>query len=141
MTIKELYIKIKGMRPERSTFGRAVVGYALEMLENVLDGNYSDVSATSDVSELEVSHLLNHCEGEIPMHRKWSSEEWGKISRLCSDASYGGNFLIYDDDLLENLYPPSKRTASARNNCLEKQASALRKAIVLIHNRIRFARV
>ena len=99
MKVIELYNKLKSRHTPRSTFGRAVKGYAEEMLESIIAGDYS---------------------------------EWRKVRSLCYDASYGGNFLVYTQDVMENLYPKSKRTRANEESCLEKQGTALVKAIYLL---------
>jgi hypothetical protein len=133
MNANRLYEKIKGRAKPRSTFGKAVLGFAEQMLESICIGNYDDVNGESDVTELNVGHLICHKEAEdIPLDRRYDDGEVFKVKRLCREASYGGNFDIYTDTIVENLYPPSKRTRKAAETCLDKQADALYKAVCLV---------
>ena len=134
MKVIELYNKLKSRHTPRSTFGRAVKGYAEEMLESIIAGDYSDeVNQDSDVSQVKISHLINHCDGNfLSLTDKADPDQWRKVRSLCYDASYGGNFLVYTQDVMENLYPKSKRTRANEESCLEKQGTALVKAIYLL---------
>lgn len=134
MKVIDLYNKIKSRKTPRSTFGRAVQGYAEEMLEAIMAGDYSDeVNQDSDVSQVKISHLVNHCEGNfLSLTDKADPDQWRKVRSLCHDASYGGNFLVYTQDVMENLYPKSKRTRANEESCLDKQATALVKAVALL---------
>ena len=134
MKVIELYNKLKSCHTPRSTFGRAVKGYAEEMLESIIAGDYSDeVNQDSDVSQVKISHLINHCDGNfLSLTDKADPDQWRKVRSLCYDASYGGNFLVYTQDVMENLYPKSKWTRANEESCLEKQGTALVKAISLL---------
>lgn len=136
MNIKELANKIEALKPAaRSTFSKGVLAYASEMLDSVIAGEYSGVNGDSDVSALDLGHLINHCGGNgMQLNRKWTAEEVNKCASLCKEASFGGNFLIYADAIVERLFPKSKRTASVHNNSCEHQANALRKAVLRVKN-------
>ena len=133
MKVIDLYNFVKDRKTPRSTFDRAVRGYAIEMLESIIDKQYRDVNGDSDLSKVNIAHLLNHCDGNfLPLTEKSTPEQWAKVKSLAHEASYGGNFLVYTDDVMKNLYPPSKRTPRREETCLDKQATALVKAIVLL---------
>lgn len=138
MKVIDLYNFVKKRKTARSTFDRAVRGYAIEMLESIIDKQYRDVNGDSDVSQVKISHLLNHADGDfLSLVGKATKEQWAKVRSLCHEASYGGNFLVYTEDVMENLYPKSMRTNARRETCLDKQATALVKAIVLLRWDIR----
>ncbi len=133
MKVIDLYNMYKSRPAPRSTFDRAVRNYQLEMLESIIDNNFKDVNKDSDVSQVKISHLLNHVEGDfLSLADKATNEQWATVRRLCREASYGGNFLIYTEDIMDNLYPKSKHTNARRETCLDKQAIALAKAISLM---------
>ena len=133
MKVIDLYEKLKARKAPRSTFGRAVQGYAEEMLESIINGDYSEVNQDSDVSMVKVSHLINHVDGDfLSLTDKADPDAWRKVRSLCHAASYGGNFLVYTQDVMENLYPKSKRTRANEETCLDKQGTALVKAISLL---------
>lgn len=134
MKVIDLYNMYKGRPAPRSTFDKAVRNYQLEMLESIIDNNYRDVNKDSDVSQVKISHLLSHADGDfLSIADKATKEQWAKVRMLCHEASYGGNFLVYTEDVMENLYPKSMRTNARRETCLDKQAIALAKAISLMH--------
>ena len=56
MNIKELYNEIKN-ETAKSQFGRGVIAYALEMLDAVIAGDYSDVNGDSEITALNLGHL------------------------------------------------------------------------------------
>ena len=133
MKVIDLYNKLKANKTPRSTFDRAVQGYAEEMLEAIINGDFNDVKQDSDVSQVKVSHLLNHVDGDfLSLTDKADPDAWRKVRSLCHDASYGGNFLVYTQDVMENLYPKSKWTRANEESCLDKQGTALVKAIALL---------
>lgn len=134
MKVIDLYNMYRNRPAPRSTFDKAVRNYQLEMLESIIDNNYRDVNKDSDVSQVKISHLLGHAEGDfLSIADKATKEQWAKVRRLCRDASYGGSFLVYTEDVMENLYPKSMRTNARRETCLDRQAIALAKAISLMH--------
>jgi hypothetical protein len=134
MKVIDLYNMYRNRPAPRSTFDKAVRNYQLEMLESIIDNNFKDVNKDSDVSQVKISHLLNHVEGDfLSIADKATKEQWAKVRSLCHEASYGGNFLVYTEDVMENLYPKSMRTNARRETCLDKQATALAKAISLMH--------
>lgn len=133
MKVIDLYNKLKARKAPRSTFDRAVQGYAEEMLEGIINGDFNDVKQDSDVSQVKVSHLINHVDGDfLSLTDKVDPDAWRKVRSLCHAASYGGNFLVYTQDVMENLYPKSKWTRANEESCLDKQGTALVKAIVLL---------
>lgn len=136
MNVKELAAKIETIKPAvRSTFDKGVLAYASEMLACIIAGDYNGVNGDSDVSALDLGHLLNHVDGNgMNLNRKWTAEEVNKCASLCTETSYGGNFLIYTDDIVERLFPKSRRTAAVRNESCTHQATALKKAVLRIKN-------
>ena len=132
MTINELYEKIRGEKT-RSAFGRGVTEYALEMLDSVISGNYGGISGDSDALSLDVGHLLNHVEGNgLMLGDSWGRETMAKVRSLCDSASMGGNFIIYDGEIVERLCPPSARKRN-RNKARELECRALYCAVRRIH--------
>ena len=132
MNIKELANEIKAIK-SRSTFDKGVVAYASEMLDCIIAGDYNGVNGDSDVSALDLGHLVNHLDGNgLKLNRKWTADELSKCAALCRAASFGGNFLVYADSIVERLFPKSKRTASVHNNSCVHQANALTKAVLRI---------
>lgn len=131
MTIDELYCKIR-TRKAIGHFQHGVTEYAKEMLESVIGGDYDGIDGKSFISALKVSHLLNHVGGDsIAVRGRWNEAEVAKIGHLCSEASRGGNFLVYDSDILERLCPPSQRRRNA-SRAMELQARALWQAVNII---------
>jgi hypothetical protein len=131
MTIEELYGKLQARSKARDHFHRGVTEYAKEMLESVIDGDY-EINGKCDISELKVSHLLNHIGGDsIAVCDRWSVDDVVKVRYLCSQASFGGNFLIYDADILERLCPISQRRRNM-SKAMELQTRALFQAVKII---------
>jgi hypothetical protein len=136
MNIRELYGKVQE-RHTNSTFGRGVTEYALEMLDSVISGDYDGISGDSDCTELNVGHLLNHVDGNlIKVDDVWDGETASKVRSLCDSASYGGNFLIYNDNIVERLCPPSTRKRSY-NKAMDLQGRALLLAVKYIRGVVR----
>lgn len=136
MNIKELYEKVNE-RHTNSTFGRGVTEYALEMLDSVISGEYEGISGDSDCSGLNVGHLLNHVDGNpVKVDDAWDGETASKVRSLCDSASYGGNFLIYDDDIVERLCPPSTRRRN-HGKAMDLQGRALLIAVKYIRGVVR----
>ena len=136
MKISELYDKVQDRKTD-STFGRGVTEYALEMLDSVISGEYDGISGDSDCTELNVGHLLNHVDGDsVKVDDAWDGETASKVRSLCDSASYGGNFLIYDDDIVERLCPPSTRKRN-RGKAMDLQGRALLLAVKYIRGVVR----
>ena len=99
-------------RKERSAWGRGVQAYALDMIEIIADCN----ELPEDVRELKTA-VLN------------GADTW-------QDASYGGCFLIYDEDIARRLCNNSElkrtrngeRQPNSREIWLDVQARALSQA-------------
>lgn len=134
MNIKELADKIEALKPAvRSTFSKGVLAYASEMLDCIIAGDYNGVNGDSDVSALDLGHLVNHVDGNgMKLNRKWTEAELNKCASLCRASSFGGNFLISASSIVERLFPKSKRTAAVHNNSCVHQADALKKAVLRI---------
>ena len=136
MKISELYDKVQDRKTD-STFGRGVTEYALEMLDSVISGEYDGISGDSDCTELNVGHLLNHVDGDsVKVDDAWDGETASKVRSLCDSASYGGNFLIYDDDIVERLCPPSTRKRN-HSKAMDLQCRALLVAVKYIRGVVR----
>ena len=92
MKVIDLYEKLKARKAPRSTFGRAVQGYAEEMLESIINGDYSEVNQYSDVSMVKVSHLINHCDGDfLSLTDKADPDAWRKVNY---PPPKGGELLV-----------------------------------------------
>ena len=106
--------QIISSQPSRSAWGRGVKEYALEMVDNLEE--YNDGEAPQDFEQLKTMSLNG-------------ARDW-------SQASEGGSWLIYDEDIAERLCSQSelKKTAngrrrpSARESWLDVQARALHQA-------------
>jgi hypothetical protein len=106
--------QIISSQPSRSAWGRGVKEYALEMVDNLEE--YNDGEAPQDFEQLKKMSLNG-------------ATDW-------KQASEGGSWLIYNEDIAERLCSPSelKKTAngrrrpSARESWLDVQARALHQA-------------
>lgn len=135
MTIAELETKIAGNVP-KSAWSRGVKSYALEMLEKI-----EDTSAQADTITL----------GDLINHVGYKSVKIGCFSQslgACSEASWGGNFEIYSEDIAQRLATPSeikkctRKNGSFRSevngkNWLDIQARAIWQAVMLIQRNAR----
>lgn len=103
--------QIVSAQKERSAWGRGVKEYALEMIDNLEEYDHGKVPA--DYIELKKMALNG-------------ARDW-------SQASEGGSWLIYDEDIAERLCSPSelrktangRRQPSSRESWLDVQARAL----------------
>lgn len=128
MNIKDLYNEIKN-ETAKSQFGRGVIAYALEMLDAVIAGDYSDVNGDSEITALNLGHLINHVDGNnYTLNKIWGKDALPKVKSLCSEASMGGNFIIYDEEILERCCPPSQRKRN-RSQSRKIEAKAIFKAV------------
>lgn len=128
MNIKDLYNEIKN-ETAKSQFGRGVIAYALEMLDKIVAGDYSDVNGDSEVTALDLGHLINHVDGNnYKLNKIWGSDALRKVESLCREASMGGNFIIYDEEILERCCPPSQRKRN-RSHSREIETKAIFKAV------------
>jgi hypothetical protein len=106
--------QIISSQPSRSAWGRGVKEYALEMVENLAE--YNDGAAPQNFEELK-KMCLN------------GATDW-------KQASEGGSWLIYNEEIAERLCSPSelkktaggRRNPSARESWLDVQARALHQA-------------
>ena len=138
MKVIDLHTMIKGRTICRSTWGRGIQAYMLEMLEPIINGDYPGVNGDSDVSQVKLSHLINHCGGDfMSLTGKTDTESWQKVKDLCREASNGGNFLIYNEDIMERLFPKSARTISRENNALYFQGLAITEAVSAIRRAVK----
>ncbi len=128
MNVKDLYNEIKN-ETAKSQFGRGVIAYALEMLDPIIAGDYKGVNGDSEITALDLGHLINHCGGNpFKLNKVWGKDALPKVKSLCSEASMGGNFIIYDEEILERCCPPSQRKRN-RSHSREIEANALFKAV------------
>ena len=128
MNIKDLYNEIKN-ETAKSQFGRGVIAYALEMLDAVIAGDYSDVNGDSEITALDLGHLINHVDGNpYKLNKIWGTDALRKVESVCREASMGGNFIIYDEEILERCCPPSQRKRN-RSHSREIETRALFKAV------------
>lgn len=106
--------QIISSQPSRSAWGRGVKEYALEMVENLEE--YNDGAAPQNYEELK-KMCLN------------GATDW-------KQASEGGSWLIYNEEIAERLCSPSelkktaggRRNPNARESWLDIQARALHQA-------------
>lgn len=97
MNIQELKEKVRTERTPRSKWENAVRGYALDMLDNVED-------MTRPADSLNLGELVDHCgytNIKIGLFRAYA---WD----AAKETSEGGNFLIYTQDIANNIATPSK---------------------------------
>lgn len=131
MNIKELYTAIQN-ETAKSQFGRGVIAYCMDMLDPIIAGDYKDVNGDSEVTALNLGHLLNHVDGNnYQLSKIWGKDAIGSVKSLCGEASMGGNFIIYDEEILERCCPPSQRKRN-RNHSREIETNALYKAVCKI---------
>lgn len=130
----------------RSAWDKGVWGYAVEMVENIESD--SIMRQEPDASNHDVSDFLNHVEGRgLSMTEYWDRDDWSKVRRLSGSVSWGGNFEIFDDGVVERLCTPSeiRRYNAGRmqngprsgERWLDVQARAVNSAVVRIHNILR----
>ena len=138
MKVIDLHSMIKGRTCYRSTWARGIQAYMLEMLDSIIAGDYSEVNGDSDVSQVKLSHLINHCGGDfLSLTDTTDTESWRKVKDLCRDASNGGNFLIYNEDIMERLFPKSARTRSRENNAIYFQGLAVTEAVSTLRRAVK----
>jgi hypothetical protein len=100
----------------RSAWERGVIGYALEILDQVKERSEYEGQEPKTIEELN-DYMLN------------GAEDWNQ-------ASWGGSYEIYDGDIAERLCTPSElkktrngeRRPNSREEWLDVQARALRQA-------------
>ena len=128
MNVKDLYNEIKN-ETAKSQFGRGVIAYALEMLDPIIAGDYNGVNGDSEITALDLGHLINHVGGNpFKLNKVWGKDALSNVESLCREASMGGNFIIYDEEILERCCPPSQRKRN-RSHSREIETKALFKAV------------
>ena len=128
MNIKDLYTAIQN-ETAKSQFGRGVITYALEMLDKIIAGDYSDANGDTEVTALNLGHLINHVDGNnYQLNKIWDKNALVNVESLCREASMGGNFIIYDEEILERCCPPSQRKRN-RNHSRDIETRAIFKAV------------
>ena len=143
MLFEELKNKLEAeQKKARSAWDKGVYSYALEMIENI-NGDQT-MKKDQVVENHDLSDFLNHVDGRgLNMGAFWTVDDRIKARRIAEAASWGGNFDIYDGDIVERLCTPGeiKRYNSGRMqngpNCRERwmdvQARAINKAVWEIH--------
>lgn len=131
MQVKDIYEKIQHVS-ERSTYRKGVREYALEMLDSIISGNYEGIDGNSDPTCITVGHMLNHVGGDqYRLYGGWTVGAEMAVSNLCGEASRGGNFLIYDEDIVSRLVPKSRQGRLAESP-MALQADALYAALLMV---------
>lgn len=114
-------------RKGRSAWERGVIGYALEILDQVEERTAYEETAPKDIETLN-DYMLN------------GASDW-------SQSSWGGCYEIYNEDIAKRLCTPSElkktkdgeRRPNSREEWLDVQARALYQASRIIRNEFRKA--
>lgn len=133
---KTKLIKVIEVRKERSAWSKGVKDYALEMVEDF------------DNNQLDDLNLIAPCDLNY------------YVKKLClngasdfKELSYGGNYLIYDEDIAKRLSTKSelksvthkdgslREKGNKRETWLDVQARALYQAYLLIYLTLKTERV
>lgn len=112
-------------RKGRSAWERGVIGYALEILDQVEERTAYEKTAPKDIETLN-DYMLN------------GASDW-------SQSSWGGCYEIYNEDIAKRLCNPSElkktkdgeRRPNSREEWLDVQARALYQASRIIRNEFR----
>ena len=101
MTEKVKAIKERIQAKEtRSLWQKNIKDYAVQMLDSC--------NEDFKVDTLNVGDLVNHVDGnKYPLTWATFVKNRVDIMRICNDASWGGNFLVYNCELAETFYTPS----------------------------------
>ena len=135
MTINEIHEKISSLKVSRHHWKNATREYALEMLDKVIAGDFAPLSGESDFAEIGPNILLNHVGAD--------GMSWGdpRLPGIAREASFGGNFLVYNGDVAERVLCPSAyKVASRRRDgwdgemLLTQQGKCLMAAMRLIRD-------
>ena len=81
MTLKELQLKVKNVKPLRGAWSKGIVEYMNELVEDTIEGYGEDYELPEGTKEFN-KLLLN------------GADTW-------KDYSYGGSSLIFNDDIAE----------------------------------------
>lgn len=138
MKVKDLYEQIRNeyenavVAPAgHSQKWRIMAGYALDMLDAVVRGEYEygtfPVNGENDAKDLTRNVLVNHCRAE--------QDYKGRLTALCRDVSFGGNFECYNWELAERLGLKPERWQARGMELLERQASFIRWAVLYIERK------
>lgn len=128
MDIKELEKKIKQERP-RSNWGKGVKNYCFELINNIKD-NYK--FNNEDLKKLNFKQLE-----ELALNGAGSWVQY----------SWGGCSLVYNYDILKNLFSPSiiKKYQNSDTikgfHLLDWQARALKIAMSKIYQKIKYSSI
>lgn len=109
MTFEELKASIVNTK-KASTWGKAVKAYALECLEYA---EQCGVKPNTPTDFLSIGHIMNHVGGNAIKIGTWHSNA---AQDIIKEASEGGNFLIYNEDIAERLCSPSHLKAMHRKD-------------------------
>lgn len=138
MNIQELYTKISLLK-FRSIYERAVKTYALEMLNKCIKGEHDNVTAETDVKNLNVGILVSNVHGErFKLVELWGDHERALARSVVCDACFGAVFLVSNVDIANRLYPKAQRTKRLieSDKPMTDQSEAVWEAISLIRNTI-----
>lgn len=137
MTEKVKAIKERIQAKEtRSLWQKNIKDYAVQMLDSC--------NEDFKVDTLNVGDLVNHVDGnKYPLMWDTFVKNRVDIARICSDCSWGGNFLVYNCELCETFYTPSMQRRALRKDgsmntnalsvhVLDRQAICLFQAVKLI---------
>lgn len=143
MLLEQLKERLEAeQKKARSAWEKGVFSYAVEMVENVQ--NDSIMSREQYAEKHDVGDFLNHVGGRgINMNAFWTVDDRIKVRHLSNDASWGGNFEMYNDDVVKRLCTPGeiKKYESGRmqygpnskEQWIDVQSRAVNQAVNKIH--------
>lgn len=133
MKIQEIYDRISELKASRHHWRNATREYAKEMLESIIVGDFDPLSGESDFTEIGPNVLLNHV-GANGMD--WDD---ARLPGIAREASFGGNFLVYNGDVAYRVLSPRAYAQAERSRkgwdgemLLNEQAKYLLAAMRLI---------
>lgn len=109
MKYAELKAKIADMK-KASAWGKAMKTYALECLEYAEQCGVKD---DTEADKISLGSLMNHVGGNAIKIGTWHSRA---ALDIIKEASEGGNFLIYNEDIAKRLCSPSHFKAMHRKD-------------------------
>lgn len=133
--VKDIKARIQE-HPTRSLWQKNIKDYAIQMLDSC--------NEDFKVDTLNVGDLVNHVDGnKYPLAWDTFVKNRVDIARICSDSSWGGNFLVYNCELCETFYTASTQRKATRKDgsmnekfggvhVLDRQANCLLQAVKLI---------
>lgn len=117
--LEKIVMALEEHANQRSTWGRAVLTYSIELIENF--------------SPAEITKLIF-----LAKERDWDAFEKMLLNGAYDwqQYSYGGCSLIYNKDVDIRLNPPSQRGRCSGEKLLSYQARALKQAYFLLRKAI-----